>query len=83
MLIRAKKVKPKLSDFQICGKSAPLSGISASLRQVLSLRNPAKREIKLFRYSRLCGTASEAVDAVILLRRINIGNPVGFQILEI
>jgi hypothetical protein len=28
----------------------------------------------LFRYSRLCGTASDVVDAVILLRRIKIGN---------
>jgi len=36
-----------------------------------------------FRYGRLCGTASEAVGAVILLKRIKIGNPVGFQILEI
>jgi len=27
--------------------------------------------------------ASAAVDAVILLRRIKIGNPIGFQILEI
>ena len=42
----------------------------------LSLRNPAQREKMLFRYSRLCGTASDAVDAVILLRRIKIGNPV-------
>jgi hypothetical protein len=37
----------------------------------------------LFRYSRLCGTASDAAGAVILLRRIKIGNPVGFQILKI
>ena len=37
----------------------------------------------LFRYSHLCGTASDAVDVVILLRRIKIGNPVGFQIIEI
>jgi hypothetical protein len=27
--------------------------------------------------------ASDAVDAVILLRRIKIGNPAGFQIIEI
>jgi hypothetical protein len=31
----------------------------------------------------LCETASDAVDAVILLRRIKIGNPVRFQIVEI
>jgi hypothetical protein len=37
----------------------------------------------LFRYSRLCGTASDAVSAVILLRRIKIGNPVEFKIIEI
>jgi hypothetical protein len=37
----------------------------------------------LFRYGRLCGTASDAVDAVILLMWIKIGNPKGFQILEI
>jgi len=36
----------------------------------------------LFRYSRLCGTASDAVDAVILLRRIKIGNPAGFKLLK-
>jgi len=35
------------------------------------------------RYSCLCGTTSDAVDAVILLRRIKIGNPEGFQIIEI
>ena len=37
----------------------------------------------LFRYSRLCGTTSDAVDAVILLRRIKIGNPEGFQFFEV
>jgi len=37
----------------------------------------------LFRYSHLCGTASDAVNAVILLRRIKIGNPLGYQIIEI
>ena len=31
----------------------------------------------------LCETASDAVDAVILLRRIKIGNLVRFQIVEI
>jgi len=58
----------KLSDFQ----GLPASGcVAADIRKML------------FRYSRLCGTASDAVDAVILLRRIKIGNPKGFQILEI
>jgi hypothetical protein len=37
----------------------------------------------LFRYIRLCGTASDTVDAVILLRQIKIGNPAGVQIIEI
>jgi hypothetical protein len=37
----------------------------------------------LFRNSRLCGTASDAVDAVILLWRIKIENPAGLQIIEI
>jgi hypothetical protein len=36
-----------------------------------------------FRYSLVCGTASDAADAVILLRRIKIGKPKGFQILKI
>jgi len=36
-----------------------------------------------FRYSQLCGTVSDAVDAVTRLRRIKIGNPAGFQILKI
>jgi hypothetical protein len=36
----------------------------------------------LFRYSQLCGTASDAADTVILLRRIKIGNPVGFKFLK-
>jgi len=36
-----------------------------------------------FRYSKLFGTASDAVDAIILLRRIKIGNPKGIQILKI
>jgi len=57
-----------LSDFQ---------GLSASGVVAVDTRK------MLFRYSRLCGTASDAVDAVILLRRIKIGNPEGFQIIEI
>ena len=36
-----------------------------------------------FRYSLLCGTASDAVDAVTLQRRIKIGNPGGFQTYKI
>ena len=28
-----------------------------------------------FCYSQLCGTASDAVDAIIILRRVKIGNP--------
>jgi hypothetical protein len=49
-----------LSDFQ----GLPASGcVAADTRKML------------FRYSRLCGTASDAVDAVILPRRIKIGNP--------
>ena len=36
-----------------------------------------------FRYSFLCGMASDTIDMVILPRRIKIGNPFGFQILEI
>jgi len=59
---------PELSDFQ---------GLSASGEVAADTRK------MLFRYSRLCGTASDAVDAVILLRRIKIGNPLWFQIIEI
>jgi hypothetical protein len=57
-----------LGDFQ----GLPASGeVAADTRKML------------FRYSVLCGTASDAVDALILLRRIKIGNPEGFQIIEI
>ena len=35
-----------------------------------------------FRYSFLCGMASDTIDALILPRRIKIENPFGVQILE-
>jgi len=62
------KNKAKLSD---C-RGLPAFGSVAADTRKMSLR-----------YSRLYETESDAVDAVILLRRIKIGNPKGFQILKI